>query len=307
MSWKLYRWVWRLEAPLHIGVTPAGLLNRTRLYIPARNIWAALTEELARRSSSASFPDYAGTGRQVQEAMRFSYLYPAEQVNGKWQAWLPQYKQNGNESGLIWCREDGGKSLPDRQFRQRILITRPSTAIDPSADSAAEATLRELECISPWWRQVNGQDSAHAVAMVGYVLCQDDQLHQDVMAIDEIFVGGDVRYGLGHLRRYDQPNEEQHLFGNQVNLQPPDAQSADPQSRAPQSAAPQSADPIVKTQRVLAHTLPNGNVSFIGRWTCIGGWDKGSMMSAHSAWEPGSFTETMHSFAIQKEGWWQRQ
>ncbi|GIV98623.1 hypothetical protein [Roseiflexus sp.] len=287
MSWKLYRWVWRLESPLHIGVTPAGLLNRTRLYIPARNIWAALTEELARRSSSASFPDYAGTGQQVQEAMRFSYLYPAEQVNGKWQAWLPQYKQNGNESGLSWRREDGGKSLPDRQFRRRILITRPSTAIDPSADSAAEATLRELECISPWWRQVNGQDSAHAVAMVGYVLCQNDQLYEAVLKIDEIFVGGDVRYGLGHLRRYDQPNEEQHLFGNQVNLQPP--------------------DPIVQTQRVLAHTLPNGNVSFIGCWTCIGGWDKGSMMSAHSAWEPGSSTETMHGFVIQKEGWWQRQ
>jgi hypothetical protein len=294
MNWKLYRWVWRLEAPLHIGVTPAGILNRTRLYIPARNIWAALTADLARRSSAASFPDYQKVGQQVQEAMRFSYLYPAEQVNGKWQAWLPQYEQNGNEPGLIWRREDGGKSLPDRQFRRRILITRPSTAIDPSADSAADGSLHELECISPWWRQVNGQDSDHAVAMVGYVLCQNtqsyQQLCQNVMAIDEIFVGGDVRYGLGHLRRYDQPNAEQHLFGNQVDLQPADAQSP---------------DPIVQTERVLAHTLPNGNVSFIGRWTCIGGWDKGSMMSAHSAWEPGSSTKDAR-FAIQKEGWWQR-
>ncbi|MGC8800883.1 MAG: hypothetical protein ACP5UR_11645 [Chloroflexus sp.] len=288
MSWKLYRWVWQLKSPLHIGVTPAGVLNRTRLYIPARNIWAALTEELARRSS-ASFPDYEGAGQQVQEAIRFSYLYPAEQVNGEWRAWLPQYGQNGNEPGLSWRREDSDEFLPDRQFRRCILITRPSTAIDPSADSTAEATLRELECISPWWRRANGQDSAHAVAMVGYVLCQNTQLCKDVLKIDEIFVGGDVRYGLGHLRRYDQPDEAQHLFGNQVDLQSP--------------------VPIVQTQRVLAHTLPNSSVSFIGRWTCIGGWDmvKGSMMSAHGAWEPGSSTANMHRFAIQKEGWWQSQ
>lgn len=49
MTWSLFRWVWRLEAPLHVGIPPAGSLDRCRLYLPARNLWAALTAALARQ------------------------------------------------------------------------------------------------------------------------------------------------------------------------------------------------------------------------------------------------------------------
>lgn len=42
MAWQVYRWVWQLESPLHIGLVPAGILNRTRLYIPARTMWGGI-------------------------------------------------------------------------------------------------------------------------------------------------------------------------------------------------------------------------------------------------------------------------
>jgi len=132
MSWQLYRWVWQLCSPLHIGTTPAGSLNRTRLYIPARTMWAALTAEVARQQAASSFPDYQQIGEMLREYARFSYLFPAENINGRWCAWLPRYEQGKEAGGLFWHCEDGNVDpIPDRQLRQRLLDTRPGTAIRP--------------------------------------------------------------------------------------------------------------------------------------------------------------------------------
>jgi len=60
MSWTLYRWVWRLEAPLFLGMPPSGSLNRCRLYVPACNLWGALTAELAQRRAEACGRRLAG-------------------------------------------------------------------------------------------------------------------------------------------------------------------------------------------------------------------------------------------------------
>jgi hypothetical protein len=139
MAWQVYRWVWRLESTLHIGLSPAGFLNRTRLYIPARTMWGALTAVLAQRNASGAWPDYQGIGNTLKEQARFSYLYPAEQVGGEWHPWLPRYE----EKGLCWQRQNSEEKLSDRSFRQRLLSTHPGTAIDPASDTAAEGTLRE--------------------------------------------------------------------------------------------------------------------------------------------------------------------
>lgn len=76
VTWSLFRWVWRLEGSLHVGMLPAGSLNRTRLYVPSRAFRGALTAELSRR----------------------------EARDGKaWHAWLPTYREG---LGLAWARQD---------------------------------------------------------------------------------------------------------------------------------------------------------------------------------------------------------
>ena len=100
MTWTLHRWVWRLEAPLFIGMPPAGTLNRCRLYIPARTFHGAVTAEIARSRNGDSFPDYGKLGWEIGLNCRFTYLYPAEKSGGNYVVWLPKYLK---DKGLFWC------------------------------------------------------------------------------------------------------------------------------------------------------------------------------------------------------------
>jgi len=282
MSWKMYRWVWQLRSPLHVGRTPAGALNRTRLYIPARTVWGAVTAELA-RSQSLSFPNYQAVGKRLQQEARFSYLFPAQQVDGEWKAWLPQYQEG---KGLMWKREDGGDELKERPFRQRLLSTRPSTAIEPASDSAEEGTLREFEVINPYWRGDNG--SPEPVAMVGYLFFKEDGLKNDLDSVQEIFVGGDTRYGLGHLVRVDFYDAGHSFFSGAV-------------------VTLDVLTPIIQIAYALAHTLPSLPLKAYGALECIAGWDMvtGGLKRGELAWVPGSCWRANQKFIIQEDGLWQ--
>jgi hypothetical protein len=282
MVWQAYRWVWRLESPLHMGLTPAGFLNRTRLYIPARAMWGALTATLARQAASGAWPDYQGIGKALQEQARFSYLYPAEWVNDSWQPWLPCYEA---EHGRCWQRQDGGETLPDRAFRRRLLATHPGTAIDPASDTAAEGTLREVECILPHWRS-----TAVPVAFVGYVCLQDGNDPYGLTRVQEIALGGETRYGFGRMRREQLEPDVSDCFGIPVD-------GGD-------------SDPILQNPRfVWAHTLSRDDPIEGGAWELVLGWDRGSLFSGACegpCWAPGSRAKATTRFRLLERGVWQR-
>src|SRR5579875_264892 len=216
MSWSLSRWTWKLEAPLSIGLPPSGSLNRCRLYVPARNLWGALTAELARRQAMG-FPAYAEVGEGVRKDVRLTYLFPAEETNRSWCTWLPRYE---NAKGLVWQREhdaNGNNSVSDRELRSRLLLARSGTAIDHASATAAEGTLHETECIGQHWRDCT-TDEAKSVALVGYVFVRNGtDLAVGLEQIDVLSIGGDTRYGLGRLRRvlWDRASD---VFGDTVNL-----------------------------------------------------------------------------------------
>ncbi|MFN3369426.1 MAG: hypothetical protein ACK4ZX_08530 [Thermus sp.] len=285
MAWSLYRWVWQVEAPLHIGMAPAGMLNRTRLYVPSRALWGALTAELARLGAQG-FPEYEKVGAELREKTRLGYLYPAKAVNGQWMAWLPRYAECG--VGLVWKREDGraedrrAKGEGERKFRMRLLITRPGTAIEPESASAAEGTLREFELISPYWR---GDGTLfQRVALVGYIFCKDAA--PELKPIQTLWVGGDARYGLGRLERVAWKPADS-FFGEPVDLQ--------------------GKEPVVKTSRVLAHTyVSTGGASLVGAMERLGGWDmpKGGLTIQELTWVPGSVSKNPQDFVIQEDGLW---
>lgn len=284
MTWSLYRWVWQLEAPLHIGMPPAGILNRTRLYVPVRAIWGALTAEIARCRSCGSsdpnaIPGYHQIGQYLCEHARFSNLFPAEKVDAEWRAWLPEYRDG---KGMVWIREDG-KCLDDRTFRTCLLDTRPGTAIAPDSDTAAEGTLRETECVQPFWRKpcYNTFDS---VAMVGYVVCKDDS-KELLKSIDKIFVGGDTRYGLGKMQRVEWLEAGPNFFGNEVDLT--------------------SDEPQVETNRLLAHACINDLVE--GAFELLVGWNDQNLekIGEKPLWVPGSRLKHKTWWIIKENGTWQ--
>ncbi|QJA05286.1 hypothetical protein FVE67_00110 [Thermosulfurimonas marina] len=286
MSWKMYRWIWRLEAPLHIGMYPAGMLNRTRLYVPARTLWGALTAELARRKKD-SFPDYLKEGENLRQKTRLSYLFPAQPVNEKWQAWLPQYEEG---QGFLWKREDEGKSAADREFRRWLLGTRPGTAIDPNSDTAAEGTLREHEVINPWscWGE---RGSPQPVALVGYIFLSKDT--EEILDLDELFLGGDTRYGLGRIKRIEY-SEDESFFGEEVRLEK---------------------HPVVMTKFLRAHVFSPTEVALSGALERLAMWNHQEFESLDRvAWVPGSkpspdkkSSPEILSWVIREDGFWMQQ
>ncbi len=305
MSWTLYRWVWQLRSPLHIGHTPAGALNRTRLYIPARNMWAALTAEIARQLSPSSFPDYQQIGQSLQAHVRFSYLFPAEKVDGRWCAWLPRYEQRKGGGGLFWHREDGNVDpVPDRQFRQRLLDTRSGTAIAPGSGTAEEGSLREFEYVMPYWRPKDGQSEPQPVAFVGYVFLkdpasqaekekEDKEILKRAREIRELFIGGEIRYGFGRLTLIPFSEQEpweptKQCFGYNVNW------GNDRNDNAVSIQSP---------EYLLAHSL-DADVA-AGDREVLFGWDWQTPRHLNGLhWMPGTSLKASQSYMIDEVGRW---
>ena len=294
MSWSLFRWVWRLEAPLFVGMPPAGALNRCRPYVPARALWGAVTAEIARRESGESFPDYEGVGDEVKRGCRFTYLFPAEKRGGRFLAWLPKFERT---QGLQWRLQDSEKSLSDRSFRRRLLDSRPGTAIAPESDSALEGSLRHTEYISPWWRDSNSQgETAASVLLLGYVFWQDSDRHRQLQDIETLFIGGDTRYGLGKIRRIDMSSNDAAVFGKPVRLD--------------------REHPEIESGIVLGHAPEGGGTEEMrGAKELLGGWAQGRLWKGGKrAWAPGSsLYETngverpMTAFwSIDRDGYWTR-
>lgn len=295
MSWSLHRWVWQLEAPLYVGMPPAGTLNRCRLYVPARAIWAAITADLARNGSNG-FPKYAELGEHLREQARFTYLFPAEHLGGRWLAWLPIFERG---EGLCWYRDDliltRKESRSDRAFRSRLLDARPGTAIDATSGTAADGTLRETDCINTHWRtEANGE--ARPVGLIGYVFRRaDDGIVDGISKIDVLSLGGDTRYGLGRMRRVEWADASD-VFGAQVSL---DANT-----------------PSIRSKTVLAHTLPHaGTPEILGALELLAGWDLASnapdkLAPLHKMplWMPGSRisadSKATPEWEIVENGYW---
>lgn len=283
MSWSLYRWVWLLEAPLFMGAPPADTLNRCRPYVLSRAIWGALTSESAQADANG-FPDYRQRGQALRAGARFTYLYPAERVDGSWLAWLPEYKSG---QGMVWRREDepaaATTGVPDRRFRRRLIDTRPGTAIDPDSDAAAEASLRETECVMTHWRS-KSPSSGDRVAFVGYVFLRDGTAHH-LDQVTTVFLGGDTRYGLGRMSRieFDRANA---VFG----------------------AAPvlNESAPIILSSHLLAHGICCRPL--YGAKEALTSWDQTATDPLTSMgaprWAPGSRADDDIQWRIEEEGTW---
>lgn len=294
MSWSLTCWIWRAEGPVHVGISPAGSVNRCRLYVPARTMWGALTAELARHHAASTFPDYRNWGKKLRETARFSYLYPAEWDGQTWRAWLPSFEAG---QGLVWFREDprARPRLGDRQMRMRLLSTRAATAIHPETDTAAEASLRETECINTHWRDESGRP-AGPLAFKGYVFLRDAA--ELVLEINTIVIGGDSRYGLGLLRQI-----ESEPAGSLFDLE----------------TEHNSENPSVHTDWLLAHGevtpqqigqsegASGAVVSLRGAHEVLCGWDesaRGLQCIAGPLWVPGSRSDSKEKWRITDQGIW---
>lgn len=312
MSWTAIQWVWRLEAPLFVGMPPAGALNRCRPYVPARVLWGAVATEICRSRESESFPDYGKIGWEVALNCRFTYLFPAEQRGDKLFAWISGFE--GSEKGLLWhchdCRSwNKVKALSDREFRRRLLDSRAGTAIDPESDSAFEGTLRETECINPYWRDTGYSREFNRVFLLGYVFLRNNSFRRQLESIETLFVGGDTRYGFGKICCVRQEVcDNPKVFGKPINL---DREHPEIESNVVlgHSVFNEEEEAQSGTSEIESDVSKDAESSMRGMKELLGGWEHDNPWKGKLAWAPGSVLTGSNksasaAWAIDKYGYW---
>lgn len=158
MPWHAFRLTLRLLSPLHVGFHKVGNLQRTRPYVPGRNIWAATTARLTRHIAPG---DYQAVGELIAEHCIFGYFFPAVQVD------VPLYPVYHAE-GLSYGPMDN--AIPPDEFEHQLISSYASTALDYDRWSAIEGSLHEVERLSAY------TPTGQAVFLVGHVFVRPDEV-----------------------------------------------------------------------------------------------------------------------------------
>jgi len=202
VSWHLYSLTFKLQSPLHIGFHKAMHLFRTRLYVPARPFWGAITAKLTRSLKSSN---YKKVGEFLKKVMRFSYLYIS---NGN-DVFIPIYTNEGLKLG----------NLSQIEFEKRFVSSLASTSIEPHSFTAEEGMLHEVEFISPYEiRKENGRLKPVFLKGLLWISERSEEglsmrINEDNFSIangksnvefsdlvDTLQIGGERKYGFGQLK-----------------------------------------------------------------------------------------------------------
>jgi hypothetical protein len=275
MSWQKFRVIYELHSPLHIGYHKVGNVQRTRYYIPARNLWGSVTEALTRRGFSThgvSSGDYQQVGEWVKTHCAFGYWFVYE--NSK--LLTPCYCKDGLKYG----------NLSVSEFERRYLDSHVTTALDSKTNSAQHGSLHEVEFIAPYSRQ-NG-----ARTRVSGLVFLDDKAKKILnweYWLSNLQVGGERRYGFGTLRLVDMK-----LEGDPITC-----------TRPCQS--------VSKNTSFLAHVSVTTKVQvqirgqiepLVGRVTSQSHAFGSSLTSAIFCWTPGSIPMDDVQVQFEQEGYW---
>lgn len=286
MTWQCFRLTYELHSPLHIGYHKVGNVQRTRYYIPARNLRGAVTERLTRSGfdpDGRSQGDYGKIGRWVQEHCVFTYWFVCD-VNGD--PLVPCYTEDGLRYG----------NLTPAQFERRYLGVYVSTALDPAATAARTGSLHEVEYIAPKWPDEHGL--VHTTRVTGWLFLDDkacSHLSDEAKRcswLGRLQVGGERRYGFGQLRLKD--------FGQS---DPPAGYSVLLNGSRPRLR--------IQTEKpLLAHTLANnvrahGQIEvLVGRETTQSHTFGGQLTPGRVCWAPGSVVKDDTELEMEPEGFW---
>ncbi len=177
MAWKMYRVIFRVRSPLHIGWGKVGNLQRTRPYVTGRTLWGAFTMRLTRdraagRGPATNSEDYQSVGQQVHQSLAFTYFYPAV--------------RSGDGYRVEWFWQG------EAAFRHRFLSSYSGIALSHPEQSADAGMLHEVEFISP-----NMEDTGEPIFLVGYIFERNDNQLAWQAACKCLQIGGERGYGWG--------------------------------------------------------------------------------------------------------------
>ncbi|MGA2985774.1 MAG: hypothetical protein ABSG32_18350 [Terriglobia bacterium] len=284
MNWRCFRITFELLGPLHIGFYKVGSVQRTRHYIPARNLLAASAEIFVRTGLFRC--SYQDSLRWVQERLAFSYFFVDE---GR--ELIPSYTDEGLKYG------DLGK----RCFERRYISAHVTTAIEASVGSAEDGSLHEVEFIAP--HTLDNSHKPTRTRMSGYIFVRDDawETMGDETALKnrltELQVGGERRYGFGRLRlRPADWTPSESICGLSLTLD-----ASRPRIKVAEGCC------------FLAHVPASGVQArgmiepLVGRETQTDSRTYGRTLTRSGiCWVPGSICEGTATFDFSEEGIWKK-
>jgi hypothetical protein len=275
MGWTLYTAIYELRSPLHIGYHKVGNVQRTRYYIPARNLWGAVTEALTRRgfaTEDAPQGDYRQIGEWVKAHCAFGYWFIQEDGTSL----SPHYEGNRLRYGPLTAAE----------FERRYLDAHVTTALDAATTSAQAGSLHEVECIAPYNRdgvrtQVGGWVFLDEMAQAALDWCY---------WLSTLQVGGERRYGFGMLRlvKMESANESQV-----------DRTGARPRQSVPKGTPFLAHTVIAPSIRVRGQIEP-----LVGRITSQSHAFGSDLTRGIVCWTPGSVPMDDVQVQFEPEGYW---
>jgi hypothetical protein len=272
MSWQKFHVVYELHSPLHIGYHKVGNVQRTRYYIPARNLWGAVTEALTRRGFSThgvSSGNYQQVGEWVKKHCAFGYWFVYE--NSK--LLTPCYCKDGLKYG----------NLSVSEFERRYLDSHVTTALDSKTNSAQYGSLHEVEFIAPYSR--NG-----ARTQVSGSVFLDDEAKKILnweYWLSNLQVGGERHYGFGTIRLIEMKSE-----GDPITC-----------TRPCQSVSEDK--PFLAHVSVATNIQIRGQIEpLVGRATLQSHAFGSRLTSAIFCWTPGSIPMDDVQVQFEQEGYW---
>jgi len=275
MGWTMYTAIYELRSPLHIGYHKIGNVQRTRYYIPARNLWGAVTEALTRRGfSTAGAPqgDYQQIGEWVKTHCAFGYWFIQE--NG--QLLYPNYDEGKLKYGYLTVAD----------FERRYLDAHVTTALDPSTTSAEEGSLHEVEFIAAY-----NQDGMQTRVGGWVFLDETAQAALDWRGwLSDLQVGGERRYGFGMLRL--------------IEMEPATESQIDLTGTRPRRSVPKGA-PLLAHTVVASSIRVRGQIEpMVGRMTSQSHAFGSNLTAGIVCWTPGSVPMDDIRVQFEPEGHW---
>ncbi|MDM7913338.1 MAG: hypothetical protein QUS09_09600 [Methanotrichaceae archaeon] len=284
MTWQLFRLIYELCSPLHIGYHKVGNVQRTRYYVPARNLWGAVTERLARSgfiAQNATEGDYREIGKWVQEHCAFSYFFLSKENH----LFTPRFTEKGLQYGELTAAE----------FERRYLGAHVTTALDSATTSVSQGSLHEVEFVSH--HPLKGEAFA-SLCLQGWVFL-DETASRFLGTEDKwkkwlgtLQIGGERRYGFGRIRLVEMKSDGQLC---ELEVQ---CDGDRPQVR------------LNTDQALLAHALVDGIRArgliepLVGRQTQHSQHFGMGLTQGRICWVPGSILEADTPIQLNQEGYW---
>lgn len=178
-----YKFVFKQLTPIHIGQKNYGVLSETRLFIPQWTMWGALVNAYG-KTKGGKDADFEDGKKLFKDTTCF---FPTLNKEGC-QRIFPKFRNGKFYIG----------NMKEEEFRLKFTDTYVSTSIRPEYIAAKDGSLHETEVILPKGKEDGSQ--IYWVGLVGIEQSRGKEFVGFIEQLEGVFIGGDIRYGLGRLK-----------------------------------------------------------------------------------------------------------